>query len=729
MKKLIFLFLILFMSILNIKADDTFYLGEKVPNMYVESIKGSDIHNGAPFLLHRSDGSVVYCINPFLMMSTTGTYKEYTYNDSIFNLTDEELNKLNIISYYGYGYQGHTDIKWFGITQYYMWKSLDFDDVYFTDVYYGTRVEKYVDEVSELENLVNDYYKLPSFAGNHYEYNPNTTYELIDTNNILSNYQIKESDIKASISGNKLTINTNGDGNYNITFVRKSPISRDYILYNLDGAQSLIYPGKINDITFNISIEVNSGSVTINKSDCENKKRLEATLEGSIFGIYKNNTLVSKLTINKDGSTNMNNLPLGNYTVKEMTSSKGYKKDSNVYDITISKTNKDIVINSCSEIIEGNLIINKYYGSDNDYKLDNSAVFEVYHGNKLIDTLNNQDKVKLEYGTYLVKQVSGKKYYDLISDFNVSIKEEKDYKYDFYTDKTDEIKAYEDLLNKREEALNQKEQELTDLENKIESEKEDLTNLKNEIESKEDELDNKKEELDKLEEELNKKEDDLNNLDSELEKEKEEVDKLKEEIAKETEELENKKEELKKQEEELEELKDELDSKKDNLDEKEESLKELEENINKKEEELNESKKQLESLEKELEEKEKTLTELENNINDKEIELNKTKEELDLLNKELSEKENNINQKEEQLTQKEKDLIDLENTINNREEDLNKRQQELIKLENKIEEEKDVLVVEVPNTGKKSYNKLISIILIFIGSIFVIYSKKKVTSR
>ena len=77
MKKIIFLFLILFMSIISVKADDSFYLGEKVPNMYVESIKGSDIHNGAPFLLHRSDGSIVYCINPFLMMSTNGIYKEY----------------------------------------------------------------------------------------------------------------------------------------------------------------------------------------------------------------------------------------------------------------------------------------------------------------------------------------------------------------------------------------------------------------------------------------------------------------------------------------------------------------------------------------------------------------------------------------------------------------------------------------------------------------------------
>lgn len=575
MKKIIFIFLILFMSVLTVKADDTFYLGEKVPNMYVESIDGSNIHNGAPFLLHRSDGSVVYCINPFKMMSTSSVYKAYTYNDSIFNLTNEELNKLNIISYYGYGYKNHSDIKWYGITQYFMWKSLDFDDVYFTDVYYGNRVEKYQNEVSELESLVSDYYKLPSFSNNKYEYDPNTSYEIIDTNNVLKNYEIKESNISANINNNKLIINTNTSGNYNITFIRKSPINKDYILYNLDGSQALLYPGKINDITFSISIEVNSGSITINKYDSENKERLEASLQGAIYGIYKNDILISKITIGSNKSTYINNLALGNYTIKELTPSKGYNIDTNTYNITISKNNKDIVINSYSRIIEGNLIINKYFGSHDDYKLDKEAVFEIYNNNKLIKTINSNASLKLEYGTYLIKQISGKKYYDFIEDFNASILEKKDYEYYFYTDKTDEIKAYEELLNKKEESLNKKEQDLINLENKIKEEKESLINLKEEIKEKEEELDNEREALNKIKEDIN-----------------------------------------------------------------------LKANA----------------------------------------------------------------------------LIDLENYINNKEIELNKKEQELIKLE-----EDNVLIVEVPNTYKRNYNKLVSIILLFIGSILIIYGMKKVT--
>lgn len=699
MKKILFLFLISFMTILTAKAENTFYLGEKVNDMYIESINGNDIHNGAPFLLHRSDGSVVYCINPFKMMNTTDAYKSYDYNDPIFNLTDDQLNKLNIIASFGYGYKEHNDIKWFGITQYMMWKSLGFADVYFTDTYYGSRVEKYVDEVNELENLVNNYYKLPSFANQKFEYDPNTNYESIDINNVLNNYEIKESNINASISDNKLIINTSVSGNYNITFVRKNPVNRDYVLYDLDGAQALLYPGKINDVTFSISIEVNCGTITINKFDSENKDRLEAALEGSIFGIYIDNTLISELVTNDKGIASVDNLPLGNYTVKELTSSRGYKKDTNTYKVTISKSNKDIVINSNSKIIEGNLIINKYFGGNNDYKLDENAIFEVYYNNKLIKTLNNPSKEKFEYGTYLVKQVSGKKYYDLINDFNVSITEEKDYKYDFYTDKTDEIKAYEELLKQREESLNKRQQELINLQEQVEQEKNELINLKNEISKKEEELDSQKEEL-KL------KEESLVKIENEIKSQQEHLEKLKEEISNDSALLDIKKEEFLKQEEELNKLKSELDFMKEELNQKEDDLKKIEDNIKKKEDELSKTKKELESLSSKLEEKEKSLIQLEYSINNKETELNKVKEQLESLSNELKERED---------------------YINNKEKELNEKEDKLIKLENKIVEENDVLVVEVPNTYKKSHNKIISIILMIIGGIFIIYSMKKVT--
>ena len=51
-----------------------------------------------------------------------------------------------------------------------------------------------------------------------------------------------------------------------------------------------------------------------------------------------------------------------------------------------------------------------------------------------------------------------------------------------------------------------------------------------------------------------------------------------------------------------------------------------------------------------------------------------------------------------------------------------KKENELIKLE-----EDKTLIVQVPNTSKKSFKKIISKILIFIGSLLIICNRKKVT--
>lgn len=597
MKKIIIFLFFIFVFISNAKAlENTFYLGEKVNDMYIESIGYNDMHNGAPFILHRNDGKIVYCLNPFYMMNVSGKYQLYSYNDKIFNLSNEQLNKMNIISYYGYGYKNHTDIKWYGITQFLIWKTLDLKDIYFTDTYYGSRIEKYVSEVNELENLVNKYYQLPSFNGNKYEYNPNTNYIISDTNNVLNNYEIYESNIDAYISENKLYVNTKKSGNYVIKFKRSSPVSNGYLLYYLQGSQSLLYPGKINDITFSINIEVNSGSITINKKDSENKSRLEATLDGAVYGIYKDNKLIQKITTGKNGNAHISDLTLGTYVIKELESSKGYNIDKKEYTVKLTKENKDIIIDSVSNVIIGNLIINKYYGESNNYKIDESAIFEVYYKDKLLSTLNNTNK-NLEYGTYTIKQTNGKKYYDLVNDFEVSILENKDYKYDLYTEKTDEIKAYEDLLNKREEQLNKKEEELDSIQK-------ELNDLKEEINNKYYELDDKKEEIKKLEENLINNEKELINL-------KEELNKKEDEIKNKLEELKTNDENNKKIEEELKQLKEELTEKEKKLENKEKNIEEIKKELDDKYKELN-------KFESTLLEKEKYLNEFEQNIKDKE---------------------------------------------------------------------------------------------------------------
>lgn len=439
MKKIIFIFLTVFIFIPRSKALTKFHLAEKVPDMYIESKKENTVHNGIPFILRDEEENFVYCLNPFYELNTSNYYNEYDYNDSIFNLTNEQLNKINLISYYGYGYGDHTDLKWYGVTQFLIWKTLDLDDIYFTDDN-GNKIIAYAGEIKEIENLVKKYLTLPNFANKTFEQSINSTTNLSDYNKVFPYYEVKSSNLDFYFRNDYGYVTTKEEGDYEINFVRKSPIERDYILYGLDDSQSLISPGRIEDIEFKVNFVVTSGSITINKVDSKNIDREFATLEGAVYEIYRDDELIKTVKTDKNGVAHVDNLIWGrNYYIKEKIPSKGYKIDDTTHKIVLTRLNKNDTVNSYEDVIEGNLIINKYYGEENSYKLEEGAVFEIYDINDNLigayETENGIINVKLEYGQYYGIQVDGKSGYGLVDKFDISITEEKDYIIDLYSEK------------------------------------------------------------------------------------------------------------------------------------------------------------------------------------------------------------------------------------------------------------------------------------------------------
>ena len=437
MKKILFVFITLFIFIPVSKCLTKFSIGEKVPNMHIGSISNENVsYNAVPFVLKRSDGVFVYCLEHQLKINTTDYYTEYDYNDERFNLTDEQINKINTLAYYGYGYKNHTGVEWYGVTQFLIWKELDYRDVFFTDKPYGNRIVAYKNEMNEIRELVKMHNTLPSFNNDSFDFTIGTTYEIQDLNNVLSNYEIKGSNIDAEIKDNSVYISPKKSGNYEITFIRKSPIDRNYILYEYSGNQPLIYPGRINEVEFKINVQVNTGSITINNLDSENKDRKFADLEGAVYGIYNENELITTIKTDYSGMGFLDELPLGSYKVKQITHSPGYKLDDKVYEIEITKDNKNIIIDSYSEIIKGNVIINKYFGSEDNYKLEDGAIFEVYDiNNNLIGIYESKDgivNIELEYGKYYIDQIKGIEGHKLNTRKYITIIEEKDYEMDFY---------------------------------------------------------------------------------------------------------------------------------------------------------------------------------------------------------------------------------------------------------------------------------------------------------
>ena len=446
MKKIIVFIVALFLTLSKASASARFYIGEKVlPNFFVERIKGENRHNGLLFKLLREDGEFVYCIDPFETRVSNALYTEYNYNNSRFDISDENLDMINKIAYFGYGYNNHTDIKWYGITQFLIWQKLNLNDVFLTDYQYGNRIEPYNEEINEIYNLIDEYNKLPSFANSTITYTKNSTYEITDLNGVLDSYYIYETDLDVSIDNNTLILDTKEDGIYTIKFVKRSPIERDFKLYWAADTQSFIYPGKFNDITFNLTIKVITGKVILNKIGIENS--IDSRLDGAMYGVYKDNLLINSITTDEKGVGYIDNLSVGKYTIKEIVPSLGYYLDENEYDIEITEKNREAYIESFEPLIYKKLTINKYYGESDNYIKEDGAVFNIYDSKsnlyKTVETKNGVINITLPYGNYRVIQISGKEGYKVINPFNVTI-ETDDISYDLY----DELIKGDIVLNK-----------------------------------------------------------------------------------------------------------------------------------------------------------------------------------------------------------------------------------------------------------------------------------------
>ena len=79
------------------------------------------------------------------------------------------------------------------------------------------------------------------------------------------------------------------------------------------------------------------------------------SLEGAVYGIYSDGVQVDTITTDKNGYAKSSILPVGNYTVKEITASTGYDLDENTYNVTIVK---DQTVRANSNETPGNDPIN-----------------------------------------------------------------------------------------------------------------------------------------------------------------------------------------------------------------------------------------------------------------------------------------------------------------------------------------------------------------------------------
>ena len=375
----------------------------------------------ARFFRQTNTNEFAYCVEPFSLFNEDSSYNS---TNNPYNLSTSQIDKISKIAHFGYGYNNHTDPKWYAITQFMIWQISSNGDYYFTDSLNGNKINIFQREIEEINNLIDNYNKMPIFE---------EEYTIISGNNLILEKDFSNIKIIGDsflLENNKLTINPTKEGVYTYNLIKEDNIyNKPYIFYQSSNSQNLIETGNISSINKSFKVTVLKTEIELTKIDKDTKSILpkgEASLDGAIYSLYnENNEFIEDLVIEHNQSI-INNLSLGKYYIKEKTPGKGYLLDTTTYEINISKekTKHQLIVEN--KVIEKTITIEKKYGDTNTLKEEENISFEIY--NYLYEkiatiTTNNLGiaEITLPYGTYTIKQINTKEGYNMVDDITITI--------------------------------------------------------------------------------------------------------------------------------------------------------------------------------------------------------------------------------------------------------------------------------------------------------------------
>ncbi|PGS94818.1 VaFE repeat-containing surface-anchored protein [Bacillus cereus] len=152
-------------------------------------------------------------------------------------------------------------------------------------------------------------------------------------------------------------------------------------------------------------------------------------LAGAVFEVFNaNNESVGKITTGADGMAELNNLPIGTYTVKEIKAPTGYVSGDKPQTIEV-KTGETGAVQVVNNKVKGDLEITKVDVADGNNKLPN-AEFTIYNeaGKEVVKGKTDDKGIakfeKLPFGKYTYKETVAPKGYILNEEtFSFEIKE------------------------------------------------------------------------------------------------------------------------------------------------------------------------------------------------------------------------------------------------------------------------------------------------------------------
>ena len=369
-----------------------------------------------------SDNRAVYCIQPQIQFYNGSGVNGTIDSNAMVSMTGfstEQMERIKLIAYYGYGYGNHTSPEWYYATQLLIWANTAPGYVYaIADEDYSlTPSSRYDGYYNEINYLVDNHATAPSFVRQTFEIKNGDTITIEDTNHVLSKFyeETETDDYKTTIDGNNLIVTAKrgytGVINLNVKSNDNPPM-----LYEganqlcMSAGDPVMMMAKLNII---IKTHV-TGYKTYGDKDA-GAYRPEKDAE---FELYNNSTneLITTLTTNENGYIEYD-LEVGEYRIHQTKGKKGYKLVDD-YILNIDGSNSNETIYFQNNLIKGKLEFTKTDFSESK-TLPNTLV-EIYNAdtNELVFSEKTDENGKIsidniKYGKYYILEKEAPEGYQL----------------------------------------------------------------------------------------------------------------------------------------------------------------------------------------------------------------------------------------------------------------------------------------------------------------------------
>ncbi len=431
MKKVIFLFL-MFISIGVNALERTHINYNYVDGYYYNGIvDGKKVSYNAMYMEHN--GETLYCLGFSIPISRINGYEVYDFNSSK-NYTLEQKRYMQIIAYFGYGYKGNYDMKYYFATQELIWEATG-SNVYWTKSLNGTDIIDLNPYKEAILKLYQEYISEENNSIEHHTLEVGSYYVIEDPNHFLDPYEfnyVGKNEVIQTSEG--ILINPYLKGKENIYLERKfdKPFQSELFLDN--GFQPVLKSGDIVNKVRIINLDIKNTSVIfsrINKNEEDpNYSNRYLEIEGAVYDLYDSNReYLTTFRIDETGKLTISDLPLGNYFIQETAPSYGFKEDSNFYEFSLIFGNTPLKHNLYASPITKKLNITNIYKIDGILYKEKDIVFEIHRDGKLYSTLTTNEEgnvsIDLEYGEYLIRQKNAKEGFVVEPDFMLSVNDKE----------------------------------------------------------------------------------------------------------------------------------------------------------------------------------------------------------------------------------------------------------------------------------------------------------------